>query len=92
MPPQDLREAKLKLHSAIEVVESERDRLKGYQVDISSSCIDDYLVESSDGALSGLMAFRNSDHFSRLSEEEQYERTNAADEVKLCSTSISIRY
>lgn len=68
---------------SIESAESERDRLKGYQVDISSQCIDEFLIDSTGGALSGLMAYQHSDAFQRMNYEEQDERSRNAEEVRV---------
>lgn len=77
-----MKECKQRLRSAIESVEAERDRLKGYQVDISSSCIDQFLMDGSDGSLSALLTLQASEGFLRLGEEQREERRAAGEEVR----------
>eukprot|EP01034_Spumella_vulgaris_P033920 gene33920-41839_t len=79
---EDLQDCKHKLRSAMETVEAERDRLKGYQVDISLSCIDDFLIDGSGGALTGLLAYRGTEMYARLSDEEQDVRGRNAEELQ----------
>lgn len=77
-----MKECKQRLKAAIDSVEAERDRLKGYQVDISSSCIDQFLMDGSEGSLSVLLNHQTSEGFLRLGEEQREERRHTCEEVQ----------